>query len=128
MPDRHDPIDLGAVRLALRSALGSHGHRLSGDTAGIHRARYIMGDNDVARAVFEIKQSADDAVYELMHQGAWVAGMPPRFAVVPGAGAGSDSLETLTQMKANPLLFDVVGDTVTFRDLDRLLSEHITPE
>lgn len=127
MPDTDGPIDLCAVQRALRSELAEHGHRLSSDTAGTHRALYIMGDNDVARAVFEIKQSADDAVYELMHQGAWVAGMPPRFAVVPSANAGSDSLETLTQMKAIPLLFDVAGDAVGFRDLDQLLSVHITP-
>jgi hypothetical protein len=126
MPDTDGPIDFAAVQRALRSELAERGHLLSRDTTGMHRALYIMGDNDVARALFEFKQSADDAVYELMYQGAWVASMPPRFAVVPGADAGSDSLETLTQIKAIPLLFDVVGDAVKFRDLDRVLSDHLT--
>jgi len=128
MPDTgSSPIDLGAVRRALRSELADNGHLLASDTAGSNRALYIMGDSDVARAVFEIKQSADDAVYDLMYQGAWVAGMPPRFAVVPSVNAGSDSLETLTHMKAIPLLFDVAEDTVRFHDLERLLRDHLTP-
>jgi hypothetical protein len=91
----------------------------------MHRALYIMGANDVATALFEFKPSADDAVYELMYQGAWVAGMPPRFAVVPAETAENDSLETLEQMKAIPLLFDVAEDAVSFRDLDQVLGDHL---
>jgi hypothetical protein len=119
------PIDHSDVQSALRAELASRGHHLSGDTTGMRRALYIMGSHDVALALFEFKPSADDAVYELMYQGAWVAGMPPRFAVVPSADAGADSLETLTQMKAIPLLFDVAEGHISFRDLDRLLAEHL---
>lgn len=119
------PIDLGAVQLALRAELAQRGHHLSSDTAGVNRALYVMGPNDVAIALFEFKPSADDAVYELMYQGAWVAGLPPRFAVVPADGAGFDSLETLTQMKAIPLLFDVAGGEVNFRDLDAVLGDYL---
>ncbi len=121
-------IDLSAVRCALRTELAARGHRLSGDTAGAHRALYIMGSNDVARVVFEFKESADDAAYELMYQGAWVAGMPPRFVVLPGSESASPSLETLEQIKAIPLLFDRDDGAVTFRDLDAILSGHLSPE
>ena len=115
------PHDEAAVVAALRAELAQRGYRLSGDTTGMHKALYIMGDSDVARALFEFKPSADEAVYELVYQGAWVASMPPRFAVVPGDGAEEASLETLEQMKATPLLFDVSDGGITFRDLDRLL-------
>lgn len=125
MAETSYPIDLSAVRRALRSQLADHGHRLSGDTAGTHRPLFILGDNDLARAVFEVKPSADDALYDLMCQGSWAPGMPPRFAVIPVAGAGSESLETLLQMEAIPLLFKIDGDTVEFPDLDRLLGEHL---
>lgn len=115
----HDDI---AVIAALRAELAARGHHLSGDTTGMHKALYIMGDNDVARAFFEFKPNAEDAIYELMFQGAWVASMPPRFVVLPAEGAGHDSLETLVQMKAAPILFDTDGMKVTFRSLDRLLA------
>jgi len=117
------PIDYAAVTAALRAELATRGHHLSGDTTGMHRALYIMGANDVATALFEFKPSADDAVYELMYQGAWVAGMPPRFVVLPARDAESPSLETLEQIKATPLLFDTDGDEITFRDLDTVLTQ-----
>jgi hypothetical protein len=116
------------VRGALRAELAERGHHLSSDTTGMSRSLYIVGPNDVAIALFEFKDSADDAVHELMYQGAWIAGMPPRFAVVPAETAGSDSLEVLAQMKAIPLLFDVAEDAVSFHNLDRVLSDHLTPE
>lgn len=126
MPQSENPVDVGAVQGALLDELAKRGHQLSRDTAGTHRALYIMGPNDVAIATFEFKPTADDAVYDLMFQGAWVAGMPPRFAVVPAETASSDSLETLAQMRAIPLLFDVTGGVVSFRDLDQVLGDDLT--
>ncbi|NTW29127.1 MAG: hypothetical protein HGA39_07170 [Coriobacteriia bacterium] len=114
------PIDFGAVSCALRTELAERGYQSSSDTTGMHRALYIIGLGDRARALFEFKPSADDAVYDLVYQGAWVAGMPPRFVVLPREEASSPSLDTLEQMKAIPLLFDVGEDTITFRDLDRM--------
>jgi len=128
MPQTDSPIDFGAVRRALRAELAQRGHHLSSDTTGMRMALYVMGPNDVASALFEFKPSADDAVYEMMRQGAWVEGMPPRFAVVPAKTAGSDSLETLAQMKAIPLLFDVADGAVSFRELDRVLGDHLAPQ
>jgi hypothetical protein len=130
--DASDPagvaIDYDAVTRALRAELARRGHQTARDTTGMHRALYLVGANDVARALFEFKPSADDAMYDLMSQGAWVAGMPPRFAVLPGCEAHSPALETLVQIKAFPLLFDADGARVTFRDLDRLLGEHLGTE
>jgi len=119
------PIDIGAVQRALRAALAERGRHLAGDTTGRNRALYIMGAGDVAAALFEIKSSADDAVYDLLNQGSWVAGMPPRFAVVPAATADAGSLETLEQMRAHPILFDVEAESVRFRDLDDVLAAHL---
>ncbi len=133
MSDATDPtvgasVDYDAVMCALGAELTRRGHHPARDTIGMHRALYIVGAGDKARALFEFKPSADDALYELMSQGAWVAGMPPRFAVLPGHEAHSPSLETLLQIKAVPLLFDTDGAGVTFRDLDRLLKEHLGAE
>lgn len=118
-------IDIGAVQCALRAALAERGQHLAGDSTGMNRALYIMGPNDVAAALFELKPSAGDAVYDLMCQGAWVSGMPPRFAVVPAATTDADSLETLEQIRAHPLLFDIDDGNVRFRDLDRVLAAHL---
>jgi len=129
MADENSPeaasIDYGAVIYALRAELATRGHHLASDTTGMHRALYVMGANDVARALFEFKPSADDAVYELMYQGAWIASMPPRFAVIPGEHAQNPSLDTLEQMKAIPLLYDTNGEEFHFRDLDRLLAMYV---
>jgi hypothetical protein len=129
MPEENEQtgaqIHYGAVSRALRTELAARGHHLAGDTTGMYRALYIMGANDVARAFFEFKPSAGDAIYELVHQGAWVASMPPRFVVLPRAEDQDGALETLEQMKAIPLLFDADGETIAFPDLDRLLQEHL---
>ena len=128
MPDENTPvapIDCGAVMRALRAQLAQRGHHLASDTTGMHPTLFIMGANDVACALFEFKASADDAVYELMYQGAWVAGMPPRFVVLPVEDAQGPSLETLEQIRATPLLFDTDGKEYHFRDLDRLMQEHV---
>ncbi|MBI5232136.1 MAG: hypothetical protein HY876_08240 [Coriobacteriales bacterium] len=123
---RHDgSIDTYAVRRALRAELAERGQHLAGDSHGASRGLYIMGPDDVAVALFEVKPSASDAVYDLMHQGAWIDGMPPRFAVVPTATADADSLDMLEQLRAHPLLFDIEDDRVRFRDLDTVLAAHL---
>jgi hypothetical protein len=129
MSENNDPagasIDLGTVLCALRAELAERGHSLSGDTIGMQRSLYVMGPNDLARAVFEFKATAGDAAYELMFQGAWMPSMPPRFVVLPATEENDPSLDTLEQMRAIPLLYDVVGEAVTFRDLDQLMRTHV---
>lgn len=118
-------VDVAEVRQALRLKLIARGYAVASDTMGARGGLYIMGPNDVARALFEFRSNADDAVYEAAHQGSWSANMPLRFAVLPGKAAPLASLATLEQMRATPLLFDVVEGVVVFRDLDRLLEERL---
>jgi len=125
MPQSPGSVDLIEVQRALRAELAERGQHLAGDSIGSNRALYIMGPNDVAAAVFELKPTAGDAITDLMYQGAWVSSMPPRFAVVPAADADVDSLDMLEQMRAYPLLFDVADGTVLFRDLDKVLAAHL---
>jgi hypothetical protein len=117
--------DYGAVRRALRAVLAERGHHLSSDSAGVHGSLYIMGRDDLARAVFEFKSSAGDAACELMYQGAWMPNMPPRFVVLPASEEHDPSLETLEQMRAMPLLYDDDAETITFRDLDQLMKTYV---
>jgi len=125
MSEQGQTPDLEAVKSALRLRLAQRGKHLAGDSLGSGRALYVMGPNDLAAAVFEFKASAEDAIYDLMYQGTWAQGMPPRFAVIPTASADADSLETLEHMKAYPLLFDTEDGEVRFRDLDAVLDEHL---
>jgi len=121
-----DTVDLGAVRRALRAELAERGRHAAGDSAGTRASLYITGPDDVALALFELKATAADAVHDLMFQGAWVNGMPPRFAVVPAATADVDSLSMLEQMRAHPLLFETEDGSVRFRDLDAVLDAHLS--
>ena len=116
--------DLRAARDALRVELTARGYRVASDTLGMRRELYVMGDNDLARALFEFHPSADEAVH-VMYQGSWTEGLPPRFAVLPGSESASPMLEMLEQMRAIPLLFDADAETVTFRELDQLLAERL---
>jgi len=94
----------------------------------MRRALYIIGANDLAKALFEFGTDAGDLAGSMyLSSGSWAPGMPPRFAVLPASEACSPSLEILEQMRAIPLLFDAAGDRVTFRDLDGALAEHLEP-
>jgi hypothetical protein len=122
------PIDLGIVRDALRAELSSRGHEIASDTMGMRRVLYIIGANDLAKALFEFGSDAGDLA-EAMYRssGSWAPNMPPRFAVLPATEAGSASVEMLEQMRAVLLLFDADGGRVTFCELDRVLGEHVEP-
>lgn len=115
--------DLRAVRDALRVELASRGHAVASDTMGLRLDLYIIGPNDLARALFAFHADAGDAAESIYRSsGSWVQGMPPRFAVLPASEANSPSIEWLEQMRTIPLLFEVDGDQVTFRELDALLA------
>lgn len=118
--------DAGVVHAALRAALSNGGHEVASDTVGLRPDLYIVGPNDLAKALFHFDDDAGDAAWTMYRSsGSWAAGMPPRFAVLPSTQVNSPSLEMLEQMRAIPLFYDVDGGRVTFRDLDRLLSEHV---
>lgn len=118
--------DPDAVRSALREELTSRGHVVASDTLGLRPDLYIIGDNDLARALFHFDDDAGRAVESIYRSsGSWVAGMPPRFVVLPSAESDSPSLELLEQMRAVPLLHHADAGRVTFHDLDELLAEHL---
>jgi hypothetical protein len=110
------------VRDALRNALSERGHAVQSDTYGRGNL-YLMGDRDLAIALFEFHETAREAI-DAMYQGAWTAGLPPRFAVLPKSAESEDSFELLEQMRVIPVLY-TPGDSPEFPTLDRLLAEHL---
>ncbi|MDR3686600.1 MAG: hypothetical protein P4L93_06570 [Coriobacteriia bacterium] len=117
---------LTAVRDALRAELTARGHRVASDTLGLAQDLYIIGANDLARALFHFDDDAGELARSMYRgSGSWVEGMPPRFAVLPSAEAGNPSFEMLEQMRAIPLLYNVKDGRVTFRDLDGQLAKHV---
>jgi hypothetical protein len=123
--ERH-VFDRGAVRDALRGELVSRGYEVASDTLGSRGELYVIGTDDLARALFEFKTSAAEAC-DTMYQGSWTAGLPPRFAVLPAHAAEESAFELLEQMRVVPLLFALEDGAVRFGDLDRKLAEHIKP-
>ncbi len=115
--------EVSAVREALRTALVSRGFDVQSDTHARGRSLYVMGDNDLAAALFEIHATPREAI-DAMYQGAWTAGLPPRFAVLPSHAAADEDFELLEQMRIAPLLYAENGG-VEFPDLERLLAENL---
>ncbi len=99
---------------------------MGSDTLGHRRDLYIIGRNDLAKALFHFDDDAGEAAMTMYRSsGSWAAGMPPRFAVLPATESNSPSLEMLEQMRAIPLFYDAADGCVTFSELDRLLAEHV---
>ena len=115
--------DSSAARDALRAELVARGHRVASDTLGLRPDLYIIAPNDLAKALFHFDDDAGEAATAMYRSsGSWVAGMPPRFAVLPAIESNSPSLEMLEQMHATPLFYEAEGGHVTFCELDRLLA------
>jgi len=126
MSSNNNPSGPAAVRAALRAELIACGYRVASDTLALAQDLYIVGDNDLARALFHFDDDAGELARSMYRgSGSWAAGMPPRFAVLPSAESGNPSFEMLVQMRAVPLLYDIKAGCVTFRDLDSLLAEHV---
>ncbi|MCL4554990.1 MAG: hypothetical protein M1617_04050 [Actinobacteria bacterium] len=111
------------IREQLRCQLIAHGYNVGSDTRAAHGEIYLKGEGDLASALFEFKPSVNEAI-DTMYQGAWVEGLPPRFAVLPECAAEDPSFELLEQMGIIPLLYKT-GERTEFLDLDRLLQEHL---
>lgn len=112
-----------AVREALRDELTARGHAVGSDTRAVRGELYVMGDNDLAVALFEFKPSAREA-FESMYQGAWVEGLPPRFAVMPSTAETDPEFELLEQVRIIPLLYSEADGQVRFHGLEAL-DEHL---
>lgn len=109
------------VRSALRSELEARGLDVADDTVASRGQIYVKGDGDLAAGLFDFKSSAREAV-DTMYQGHWSAGLPPRFAVLPAAATAEPDFEMLEQVRIGAVLYEVVGDVITFRDLDASLT------
>jgi len=117
--DTGGSIDLGAVRDALRAELISRGFAVASDTLGMRHDIYIIGDNDLASALFHFDTDAEEAAHSIYRSsGSWVDGMPLRFAVLPAGESSNPSIEMLEQMRTTPLYYETTDDTVTFGNLD----------
>jgi hypothetical protein len=117
-------VNTAEVRAALREELETRGYAVASDSHGLRSELYVVGDNDLARALFEFKATAIEAC-DTMYQGSWLEGMPPRFAVLPASEAGSAGAEMLEQVRIVPLFFEVRDGSVAFPDLERLLAERL---
>lgn len=116
--------DTSAVRDALRRELIARGHAVASDTFGARSDLYIVGDNDLAVALFEFKTTAHE-VWETMYNGSWTEGLPPRFAVLPNTAAEEEAFELIEQMGVVPLLWVSDDGSVRFHRLDQILAEHL---
>ena len=111
------------VRDALRVALAARGYDVQSDTVGSRGELYLMGACDLAIALFEFHPSSREAI-DAMYHGAWTAGLPPRFAVLPKSAAEEDAFELLEQMRIVPLLY-APSEPVEFLSLDETLGSYL---
>lgn len=56
-------MDMTAVRQAFRAALEARGYRIASDSHGITNELYIVGDSDLALALFDIQPTAEEAFW-----------------------------------------------------------------
>jgi len=116
-------VDLTGVRAALRAELISRGLAVASDTLGMGREIYVMGDNDLADALFYFDSDAGEAAHRIYRgSGSWVDGMPARFVVLPASESDDPSVEMLEQMRTTPVFYREDAAAVTFPDLDELLT------
>lgn len=104
------------VRQALRRELTARGHEVASDTRSARGELYVLGESDLAAALFEFKADPRQA-FETMYQGAWVEGLPPRFAVMPAKAADHPEFELLEQVRITALLYEQDETGVRFCDL-----------
>ena len=115
--------DHRTIRAALAAELEGRGFSVAGDTVGLGGVLYIEGENDRAAALFEFKDTAEEAI-ETMYQGRWMPEMPPRYAVLPRSERDKPELDMLRQAGLSFLLYenhDGHGDgaaAVIFPELD----------
>jgi hypothetical protein len=111
-----------SVRAALRAELESRGYQTGRDPAGQGSGLYLADQRGLARALFEFRDTAEDA-FVSMYQGNWVAGLPPRFVVLPAQEAGSEWLDVLRQARIGVVFYESDGRSVGFPELESALSQ-----
>jgi hypothetical protein len=114
--------DADAVRSALKHELQERGYAVAKDSAGANGELFIWGDGDRAAALFEFKETAEEAC-GTMYQGSWLATMPPRFAVLPAVEKQAQAVDFLQQAGLSVLFYDATEGRPTFVGLDSALDE-----
>lgn len=109
------------IRRALRFELESRGYEVKGDTVSLRGDLQVLGESDRAAALFEFKDTADEACVT-MYQGRWLAQLPPRFAVLPASEEGQPALDMLTQSGHSLLFYESDDGTVRFPGLPGALA------
>ena len=117
-------MDINAVRRAIRSELEGLGYSVATDSHGLRAGMYLLGAGDLARALIEFSQTAAEAC-DTMYQGSWVAGLPPRFVVLPETGDAAADMEMLEQMRVTPIFCTVGACGPEFPDLAAILERHV---
>lgn len=51
--------------------------------------------------------------------------MPPRFVVLPLSESVNPAIEMLEQIRTTPVFYEIDAGNVVFRDLDRVIAEHL---
>ena len=113
-------LDMKAVRTALRDELLKRGYDVASDSHGLKRDLYIVGDRDLARALFEFEDTVEEAC-ESMYQGKWGESMPTRVAVLPLSQSAHSGLEMLEQIRIRTVFAARDHGGVVFRDLEAVL-------
>jgi hypothetical protein len=117
-----DSALLDEVISALCAELTARGLEVASDTLGMRREIYVIGDNDLARALFHFDTDAAEAAESIYRSsGSWSAGMPARFVALPADQAENPALEMLEQMRTTPLFWVVESGAVNFVGIDRAL-------
>ena len=112
-------MDRTRVREALCDALVARGYDVAGDTVGLRNELYVRGAGDSAAALFEFKETAEQACVDMYGgQGRWLPHLPPRFAVLPVSESGAPAVEILTQVGLSVLSYEERPSGVAFLDLD----------
>lgn len=112
------------IREALRKELTARGFEVASDTVSARGELYTRGAGDLASAIFEFKDTANDAIATMYH-GCWVEGLPPRFAVLPASVKSEPSFELLEQMRLIPLLYEEQDGSAHFPTLTETLAAHL---
>lgn len=118
------------ARASLRAELAAHGYSVAQDTDDSRGELYILGDGDRAAALFEFKETADEACMT-MYQGSWAESLPPRFAVLPASQRDEPAVDMLAQAGLSALFYKVSDSEVAYLDLEtafRLIAERNKPD
>ena len=110
------------VRAALCNELTAHGYSVARDTVDSRGELYIWGEGDRAAALFEFKETAEEACLT-MYQGSWPENLPPRFAVLPASQRDDPAVDMLGQAGLSTLFYEATETEVVYVELEAALKQ-----